>query len=126
MKNHILYKSTKISGFAENNIGEAATIVQAFMIVSLFSSYKDILALVPVKNLNADYLSELAYKAMYILEELRFNVLTLISDSNRINRNMFAKSDQSENLNSINNPANPEEKLYLLFDSVPLLKSYKK
>lgn len=41
------YKSSKIVGIAENCVNEATTI-QAFMITSLFSQNKDIIALVPV------------------------------------------------------------------------------
>lgn len=53
------------------------------MIVSVLSPYKNMLALVPVKNLNADYLFELICKVLYILE-LGYTVLTLISENKKI------------------------------------------
>lgn len=65
------------------------------MIASVFSPYKDILALVPVKNLNAEYLFQLVCKALYILQEMGFTLLTLISGNNTINRNVLKISSIS-------------------------------
>ncbi|GBM68737.1 hypothetical protein AVEN_272226-1 [Araneus ventricosus] len=116
------YKGGKLLGKAENANQQANTI-QAFMITSLFSKYKEIVALVPMKNQTADDLYCQALKVLQMLNDCKYNVLCLISDNNRINRNMFTQMCQGNLVNCISNPVQPENKLFFLFDTVHLIKS---
>ena len=60
------------------------------MISSIPYSKKDMAALIPIRNLTAAYLHEFTLKAIDIVEKAGYRVVCLISDNNRINRNMFA------------------------------------
>ena len=51
------------------------------MISALFLQYKEIFALIPVNNMNADNLYNLTCKALQIVEG--FTVVSVISDNNR-------------------------------------------
>ncbi|GBM96249.1 hypothetical protein AVEN_126711-1, partial [Araneus ventricosus] len=115
-------KGGKLLGKAENANQQANTI-QAFMITSLFSKYKEIVALVPMKNQTADDLYCQTLKVLQMLNDCKYNVLCLISDNNRINRNMFTQMCQGNLVNCISNPVQPENKLFFLFDTVHLIKS---
>ena len=123
LKKCIEYKGKKLSGFVENKSNIEATTVQAFMVHSLYSDYKEIVALVPVNNMNASYLHELVCKVLNLLEEAGFVVVCLISDNNRINRNMFQKLGHTDLQSHVTNPANDKKNIFLLFDSVHLIKS---
>ncbi|XP_035233930.1 uncharacterized protein LOC118205753 [Stegodyphus dumicola] len=124
VKKSIAYKGKSISGFAENKSDTEGTTVQAFMISSIYSSYKKTIALVPVNNMNADYLCCLTRKALHILNKAGFSVVSMISDNSRINRNMFQKLGHINKCQLMSATLqNNEKKLFLLFDSVHLLKS---
>ncbi|CAL1270294.1 unnamed protein product [Larinioides sclopetarius] len=116
------YKGGKVLGKAEN-VNQQANTIQAFMITSLFSKYKEIVALVPMKNQTADDLYCQTLKVLKLLNNCKYNVLCLISDNNRINRNMFTLMCQGNLANCISNPVEPGSKLFFLFDTVHLIKS---
>lgn len=82
------FKGGNIRGFARNSPHEAATTVQAIVISSILSKNKDVVSLVPVTNLNASYLYEMTLKVLRLVHEAGYRVVCLISDNNRINRNM--------------------------------------
>ena len=65
--------------------------MQTFMICSLLSANKEVAAMVPVKGLTAEYLKTCTLQVLSMLEKVRFNMFCLLSDNNRINRNMFAE-----------------------------------
>lgn len=83
------YRGGVLHGKAENNILVEATTVQAFMICSIMSGNRDVAALIPVKNLTTEYLTDCTMKVLKLLEDCGYQVLCLISDNNRVNRNMF-------------------------------------
>ena len=122
VKAGVCYKGGSLSGMATNISAEEATSVQAFMISSLLSSNKDVVALVPVKNLTAAFLKEYMLKVLVMLEKVGFKVFCLISDNNRVNRNMFAELCGGELKTSIPHPVCENRMLFFLFDSVHLLK----
>ncbi|KFM76100.1 hypothetical protein X975_20538, partial [Stegodyphus mimosarum] len=64
VKKKVNYKGKTLIGFAENFEGIEATSVQSFMISSLFSDYKDIIALVPVNKMTAVDLHSLILRAL--------------------------------------------------------------
>jgi hypothetical protein len=76
---------------AVDNPLEQATTVQTFNFCSLLSSNKDVAALVglPVKNLTAENLKQYTLQVIEVLEKCGYFVFCLISDNNRMNRNMF-------------------------------------
>jgi len=92
------------------------------MISSLFSKDRDIVALIPVVNMTAAYLKEITVKVLSAVHQSGFIVLCLISDNNRVNRNMFTALCNGDLKPFISHPCDPTLKLFFLFDSVHLLK----
>jgi hypothetical protein len=117
-----VYKGGSIVGMASNAIDTEASTVQTFMLCSLLSSNKDVAAMIAVKNLNTVYLTELTNKVIVMLENAGYFVFCLISDNNRVNRNMFTQMCNGELQPYIKHPLNDERKLFFLFDSVHLIK----
>ena len=84
----LTYKGGKLYGMSVNS-EDAATSLQAFMISSLLSKNKHIIALYPVCNISAETLLELTKHVLKFLHTIGFKVAALISDNNRVNRKMF-------------------------------------
>lgn len=117
------YKAGKIIGTAENCSGtDSATTMQAFMFSSLRSEHKDVIGLFPVKNMNSEVLLALTIDVLKLMNELKFEVVCLISDNHSTNRKMFELLGGGRLKTCISNPADPLKSLFLLFDSVHLLK----
>ena len=102
---------------ASNTPSEQANTVQTFMMCSLLSAKKDVAAMVPVKNLTANYLKVCTLKVIEMLENAGYYVFCLISDNNRVNRNMFADLCGGDLRPFVQHPCATQ-----LFDSVHLLK----
>ena len=90
VKKSLTYKGGRLYGGSVNS-NKPATTIQAFMISSLLSKTKHVAALYPVCNLTADTLYDLTIKVLNFLHGLGYRVVSLISDNNRINRNMFER-----------------------------------
>ena len=118
------YKGGNLKGMAVNNTNVELSTVQTFMFCSLIFSNKDVAAMIPVKNLDAQFLKQCTLKVIEMFENMGYCVLCLISDNNRINRNMFTAICK-RNLRPFFNQFNAERKLFFLFDSVPLLRGIK-
>lgn len=93
------------------------------MITSLLSDNKDIVGLYPVKHLTAEKLHEMTLNVIHALTECGYRVLSLISDNNRVNRKMFQKLCNGALKSKFKNPYKPDEDIFILFDTVHLLKS---
>ena len=120
--NQLSYKQGKLEGSASNcDVSEAST-AQVFMISSVMSKSKDVVAIVPVKNLNAQKLYEMMLKVLQMLQNIGYLVLCMISDNNRINRSAFTLMCGGKLELFIQNPFNPSERLFFLFDTVHLFK----
>ena len=67
VKPSVLYKNKTITGFASNKPKEEAKAMQAFMISSIFSSYKEIINLVPVARMTSKNLLDMILKVLEIV-----------------------------------------------------------
>ena len=115
------YKGGQLHG-ASTNSTDVATTIQVFMITSPLSSYKHVVALFPVCNLTTDTLLQQTETVIKVLHDIGFQVLTLVSDNNRVNRHMFEKLCGGSLTSFIRNPCNHNDCIFLLFDTVHLLK----
>ena len=96
--------------------------IQAFMISSIMSKNKDIVSLVPVAKMTGNYLFELITKVVINVTNAGFTVNSVISDNNVINRKAFMLLSKTNSLQSyFLNPVN-NSRIYILFDSVHILK----
>ena len=118
------YKGGNLKGMAVNNTNVEARTVQTFTFRSLLFSNKEVAAMMPIKNLGAQFLKQCTMKVIEMLENMGYYVLCLISDNNRINRNMFTKICTG-NLRPFFYPINAERKLIFLIDNVYLLKCFR-
>jgi hypothetical protein len=57
-----------------------------------------------------------------LIENAGYTVLAVMSDNNRVNRNVFEKMCGGTLQSSISHPCDPQRQLFFLFDSVHLLK----
>ena len=74
------YKVGNIVGLSDNS-NEAATSAFAFMLRSVFSQYKDIEHVMPTKFLKAENLFDIVKRIIIGLEEIGFQVLSIITDN---------------------------------------------
>jgi hypothetical protein len=85
------YRGGHVIGMAFNSPLEQATTVQTFMLCPLLSSNKDVIALISLKNLTAENLKQYTFQVIDMLEKCGYFVVCLISDNNRVKRNMFTE-----------------------------------
>jgi hypothetical protein len=116
------YKDGRVIGMAVNSTLEQATTVRTFMLCSLLSANKDVAALVPVKNLTAENLKQYTLQVIGMLEKCGYFVFCLVSDNNRVNRNMFTELCGESLVPYIKHPCAADRKLFLLFNTAHLLK----
>jgi len=121
VKSAMSYKGGKVTGSASNS-EEIADSLQAFMITSLRSGYKDVVSLFPVKNITGLDLLKYTKDVLLMLRELGFKVITLISDNNRLNRKMFEQLCGGILISPVANPVDTSSPIFLLFDTVHLFK----
>ena len=119
---HRILTSLSLTYKATNNADEIASTMQVFMINSIFSSKKHVVALFPVINLNTATLVKFVNQVLKMLHDVGFIVVTLISDNNRVNRNAFEALCGGKLKISIPNPYKENEQLFFLFDTVHILK----
>ena len=86
----LTYSGSIVNEISINNNNEATTL-QAFMIASIVSKYKDVITLLPLQNLTTDYLYDITNFILKPLNDTSFKVLSKISDNTRVNRKMFEK-----------------------------------
>ncbi|XP_049796730.1 uncharacterized protein LOC126213147 [Schistocerca nitens] len=117
----IQFKGGKLHGYAENNAPSEARTVLAFLTSSLYGSFKEVVHLVPVKQLSGSDLHKLTLNVLQFLSSCGLTVVVIISDNNRINRNMFSllvkNSSSPYSFLSCGSP------VFVMFDTVHLLKS---
>lgn len=124
VKPSVSFKGGKIEGLCESDCKSGASTIQAFMITSIFSKNKDVVGLFPVKSLTAEALLVLCNQVLRVLTEAGYEVVTLISDNNRVNRKMFETMCGGELKYSFKNPFNvrTDAEIFILFDTVHLFK----
>lgn len=128
VKSEVSYKSGKIEGFAlrstTNDDKMVATTIQAFMISSIFSHYKDIVGLFPISTLKHNLLLELTLEVLKNLTNIGYQVIAIISDNNSVNKKMFDLLCGGRMNTYFFNPFSDEEqKIFVFFDTVHLFKS---
>ena len=122
IKLKISYQCGKITGTAYNHSETAANRIQAFMVSSVLSKNKDVVSLIPVSKMTAEYLTELIRTVIVNLTKAGFIVCSVISDNNVVNRKAFISLSGLPTLQPFfYNPVN-NAKIYVLFDSVHILK----
>ncbi|CAH1112316.1 unnamed protein product [Psylliodes chrysocephalus] len=120
VKAGLQYQSKNVTGYATNNADTLATTVVAFMISSPFAHFKQVVRLLPVCNITGTELKDAMLNAIQYTQNSGFKVLSVITDNNRLNQNMFGQVSSNY---YISNPKFNNEKIFLLFDFVHIYKN---
>ena len=118
VKPSLLYHGGTVSGKAVNKPSALANTVLGFFLVGLFGGPKFLLRMIPVTELDSIFLFDECQKVINSINEAGGNVISIISDDNRVNQNIFKTFDCV-----LNKPWLTKNGIYLLFDFVHLLKS---
>ena len=122
LKPYFDYKGGNIVGLSDNR-NEAATSAFAFMLSSVFSPYKDVVHVMPTKCLKAENLFDILKRIIIGLEEIGFQVLSIITDNNAINKKAISYFCNPPKLSIVYpHPFVKSRPLFFLFDSVHILK----
>ena len=118
------YRGGRITGVAENSSTEQANSIQAFLISSVAGSLREIVSLVPVKQLTAANLKEMILKVISIVQACGYVVVVVLaSDNNQINARAFEDLCAGTDMCAgFRNPDFPDSTVFVLFDTVHILK----
>ena len=110
------YHEDEVFGQALNNSVELANTVLSYMVVCMYGGPKFLCKMLPVKELNADFLFEQTNILLENLKEAGAKVIAIVCDGNRVNQAFFKKFDTIF-------PWLTKENLFLLFDYVHVFKN---
>ena len=122
LKPYFDYKGGNIAGAALHS-KEAANSAFVFMITSLFSSYKDVVYILPSNKMTSDILHGFISKTVTGLESTGFRVISVITDNNSINSkamSFFASPPQKSIVYP--HPSYNSRPLFFILDAVHILK----
>lgn len=122
LKSYLDFKGGSILGMSYN-CSEAANSAYVFMVQSVQSSYKDVVAIMPVKTVNADMLFEFTRRVLIGLETIGLHAFCIITDNNAINRKAVSKFTTPPKVQIVYpHPYDIKKKLFFMIDSVHILK----
>lgn len=116
------YKGGRLIGSAENKAGCQAKTVVAFLISSAFGNFKEVVSLHPVVNINGNDLYNITQRVIDLLKNCGFHVISIISDNNRVNRNLFQHLLPSNDEFCVTYP-NSSVPMFVTYDFVHILKN---
>ena len=124
IKSKLVYESGKLIGNADNSEeNKPANRLQCFLISSIMSPNRDVVPLIPVQKMDAEYLTSLLKDVITTVTRAGYTIISIISENNVINRKSFISLGGCDQLvPSMKNPVN-DKTIVFLFDSVHLLKS---
>ena len=88
--------------------------MQCFMLTSILSDNRDVISIVPVLQMNAEYLCDLLKKVIINVSTVGYRIIVVIGD-NEVNRNSFKKLAASDSLvQFIYNPVHCEQNFFFV------------
>lgn len=121
IKQNIDYKNGSFSGFTHNDTSSAAKTVIAFMICSAFGSFKEIVSLISVINVNGNELTSYTKEVCKMIAACDFKIIAIITDNNRVNHVMFKELSNFDN--NFTYDFSNTYKTFLSHDSVHIFKN---
>ena len=107
----------QLFGKARNNPSKLASAVLGIMIKCGFGGPTFVLKMIPVKGMKAEFLYEQVDQILKLIRSAGGKPSSIISDGNRVNKKFFKKFKTVDK-----KPWLTEDGMYLLFDSVHLIK----
>ena len=108
-------------GFDSDSDRMAKTLV-GFMVKSIFGSYKEVIRLIPRFRETNTNLFEHTSQVLKLLKDVGANVISIITDNNRVNETMFKKFGVSDGQTKAFVPQ-LQNTLFLMYDSVHIMKN---
>ena len=106
----------EVFGQALNNSTKLANTVLSYMVVCMYGGPKFLCKMLPVKELNADFLFKQTNILLENLKEAGAKVIAIVCDGNRLNQAFFKKFDTIF-------PWLTKDNLFFLFDYVHIFKN---
>lgn len=120
------YKSKSLIGAAENDTSFNAKTAQVFLINSIFGHFEQVVRIHPIINLDGILLLDLTEAVIKLIQNCGFRVICIMSDNNRINRNMYermlAKYRVTHDCKFVVQLPDSKYLTFLTFDPVHILK----
>ena len=116
IKSVLQYHGGEVFGQALNNSTKLANTVLSYMVVCMYGGPKFLCKMLPVKELNADFLFEQTNILLENLKAAGTKVIAIVCDGNRVNQAFFKKFDTIF-------PWLTKDNLFLLFDYVHIFKN---
>ena len=116
IKSMLQYHGGEVFGQLLNNSTKLANTVLSYMVVCMYGGPKFLCKMLPVKELNADFLFEQTNILLENLKEAGAKVIAIVCDGNRVNQAFFKKFDTIF-------PWLTKDNLFLLFDYVHIFKN---
>ena len=99
-----------------NNITKQAHRIHTFMLSSVLSSNKDVVALIPVPKMTNQDLYQMTKEVVKNVSICGYRIICILSDNNVVNAKMFMNLSGTNCLvPPMNTPINPVHNIYLLF-----------
>ena len=121
IKQFLDYKSGDVVGIAHDST-ELASSAYVFMLQSLFSKYKDVVHILPVKKITGETLHSILKSIILGLENIGFKVVVVVSDNNSINRKRMNLFNNPLSDYIYPHPCDPNRPLFFCIDTVHLIK----
>uniref|UniRef100_A0A1B6CRV3 THAP-type domain-containing protein n=1 Tax=Clastoptera arizonana TaxID=38151 RepID=A0A1B6CRV3_9HEMI len=122
IKPYLDYKGGNIVGSAFNTTSLATT-AYVFMIASVKSSFKEVIHISPLCNIDYKVLHQFLTTIIKELEKIGFRVFCVVSDNNAINSKAMSQFSPKKDLSIVYpHPYDTSRPLFYLFDTVHLLK----
>ncbi|XP_077549860.1 uncharacterized protein LOC144162976 [Haemaphysalis longicornis] len=116
------FKGGCLTGSAAHS-AEPAKTAHVFMVQSLLSTYKDVVHILPVTRISANELHDVLKRVIMSLESAGLHVVAVITDNNAINRKMMSLFGNGKEPDIVYpHPANSQQPLFYVVDTVHLLK----
>ena len=109
--------------FIGNKNDEPTKTLLSFFIASLFGGYEDLICFIPVTNLTSDKLLGHFHQVGRALHGIGFQILPVVTDGLRTNQRFFKELSGGCIGIPITNPFLEEQPMFLIFDTVHLMKT---
>ena len=117
VKTMLQYHGGTVFGKADNNPNVLAKTVLSFMVVTLFGGPKFLWKMLPVCEIDSNFLFEQTNFLLSAIKAAGGNVVCIVWDGNRVNQAFFKKFETD------GVPWRTKDNIYLLYDFVHLLKN---
>lgn len=125
VKASLSYRGGTVHGYAVDYPGKIATTLLCIMVKCFFGSRKFLAKVLPCHALTAKFQFDQVQMIIHLLEQCGGKVVAIVNDNNRVNQAFF-KMFQPHCHDKpwiVNSPHNPSQPLFLMYDTVHLLKN---